>query len=66
MVAPRMFSTGAFFTARWPPGATAKIEQLRGRAEFHVRRQQEQGAISVKSYNYLRRDQRQQVLHGRP
>ena len=31
-------------------------------ALFHVRRQKEQGAISVKSYNYLGRDQRQQVL----
>lgn len=61
MLAPRMFSTGRILYGALFPGVTAKIDGYED-AEFHVRRQQEQGAISVKSYNYLRRDQRQQVL----
>lgn len=63
MLAPRMFSTGRILYGALFPGATAKIDSYED-AEFHVRRQQEQGAISVKSYNYLRRDQRQQVLEA--
>lgn len=61
MVAPRMFSTGRILYGALAAGVTAQIDGYED-AEFHVRRQQEQGAISVKSYNYLRRDQRQQVL----
>lgn len=60
-LAPRIFSTGRILYAGLFPGATAKIDDYED-ALFHVRRQQQQGAISVKSYNYLRRDQRQQVL----
>ena len=62
-VAPRIFSTGRILYAALSPGATAKIDSLED-AEFHVRRMQEAGAISVKSYNYLRREQRQQVLEA--
>jgi Tol biopolymer transport system component len=58
---PRIFSTGRILYAGLFPGATAKIDDYED-ALFHVRRQQQQGAISVKSYNYLRRDQRQQVI----
>ncbi len=43
------------------PGFTAKVDSLED-AEFHVRRLQEVGAISVKSYQQPRRDQRQQVV----
>lgn len=60
-LAPRIFSTGRILYGALAPGATAKVDGYED-ALFHVRRQQEQGAISVKSYNYLRRDQRQQVL----
>jgi len=60
-LAPRLFSTGRILYGALAPGATAKVDRYDD-ALFHVRRQQEQGAISVKSYNYLRRDQRQQVL----
>jgi Tol biopolymer transport system component len=63
MLAPRMYSTGRILYGALFPGATAKIDGYED-AEFHVRRQQDQGAISVKSYNYLRRDQRQQVLEA--
>lgn len=62
-VAPRIFSTGRILYGALSPGATAKIDSYED-AEFHVRRMQEAGAISVKSYNYLRRDQRQQVLEA--
>ncbi|MCA1779172.1 MAG: amidohydrolase family protein, partial [Xanthomonadaceae bacterium] len=60
-LAPRIFSTGRILYAGIAPGATARVNSYED-ALFHVRRQKEQGAISVKSYNYLRRDQRQQVL----
>lgn len=60
-LAPRIFSTGRILYAGLFPGATARIDDYED-ALFHVRRQQQQGAISVKSYNYLRRDQRQQVI----
>jgi Tol biopolymer transport system component/imidazolonepropionase-like amidohydrolase len=61
MLAPRMYSTGRILYGALAPSHTAKIDSYED-AEFHVRRQRDQGAISVKSYNYLRRDQRQQVL----
>ena len=61
MLAPRMYSTGRILYGALSAGATAKIDNYED-AEFHVRRHKELGAISVKSYNYLRRDQRQQVL----
>jgi len=60
-LAPRIFSTGRILYGALSPGATAKVGGYED-ALFHVRRQKEQGAISVKSYNYLGRDQRQQVL----
>jgi len=60
-LAPRIFSTGRILYGALAPGATARVDDYAD-ALFHVRRQKEQGAISVKSYNYLGRDQRQQVL----
>lgn len=63
MLAPRMYSTGRILYGALSAGYTAKIEDYED-AEFHVRRHRELGAISVKSYNYLRRDQRQQVLEA--
>jgi len=63
VVAPRIFSTGRILYGALSPGATAKVDEYED-ALFHVRRQKEQGAISVKSYNYLGRDQRQQVLEA--
>ena len=61
MLAPRMYSTGRILYGALFAGYTAKIDSYED-AEFHVRRHRDVGAISVKSYNYLRRDQRQQVL----
>jgi len=63
VLAPRIWSTGRILYGAISPGATARVEGYED-AEFHVRRQKELGAISVKSYNYLRRDQRQQVLEA--
>ncbi|MFO7763349.1 MAG: amidohydrolase family protein [Wenzhouxiangellaceae bacterium] len=62
-LAPRIFSTGRILYGALSPGATARVGEYED-ALFHVRRQKEQGAISVKSYNYLGRDQRQQVLEA--
>jgi Tol biopolymer transport system component/imidazolonepropionase-like amidohydrolase len=63
VLAPRLYSTGRILYGAIFPGVTARINDYDD-AEFHVRRQMELGAISVKSYNYLRRDQRQQVLEA--
>ncbi len=58
---PRTYSTGRILYGALAPGATAKITDLES-AEFHVRRLADAGAISVKSYNQLGRDSRQQVI----
>lgn len=61
IVAPRIFSTGTILYGAHVPGVTAKINSYED-ALFHVRRLKDVGAISVKSYNQPRRDQRQQVI----
>ena len=62
ITAPRIFSTGTILY-----GADAwfrsKVDSLED-ATRHVARQKALGAISVKSYNQPRRDQRQQVLQA--
>jgi Tol biopolymer transport system component/imidazolonepropionase-like amidohydrolase len=63
VVGPRVFSTGTILYGAHFPGYTAKIESLED-AEFHVRRLKDVGAISVKSYQQPRRDQRQQVIEA--
>ncbi|QIL90737.1 amidohydrolase family protein [Microbulbifer sp. SH-1] len=60
---PRIFSTGTILYGAKGPGYKAKINSLED-AEFHVSRLKEMGAISVKSYNQPRREQRQQVLEA--
>jgi Tol biopolymer transport system component/imidazolonepropionase-like amidohydrolase len=61
MVAPRIYSTGTILYGAHVPGYTASIDSLED-ATFHVRRLKEAGAISVKSYQQPRREQRQQVI----
>jgi imidazolonepropionase-like amidohydrolase len=61
IVGPRIFSTGTILYGANMPGLKAKIDSLDD-ARFHVRRLQDCGAISVKSYQQPRRDQRQMVL----
>jgi Tol biopolymer transport system component/imidazolonepropionase-like amidohydrolase len=61
MVAPRIFSTGTILYGAHDPGFTASIDSAED-AAFHVRRLKEVGAISVKSYQQPRRDQRQQII----
>ena len=63
IVAPRIFSTGTILYGADQPGYTARIKNLE-EASFHVRRLKDVGAISVKSYNQPRRDQRQQVIEA--
>ncbi|MBV1777288.1 amidohydrolase family protein [Burkholderiaceae bacterium DAT-1] len=60
VVAPRIFSTGTIlYGAKAPFTATINSEED---AQGHLKRQKAEGAISVKSYNQPRREQRQQVL----
>ncbi len=61
IVGPRIFSTGTILYGAHVPGYTASIDSFED-AKFHVRRLKDVGAISVKSYQQPRRDQRQQVI----
>ena len=61
IVAPRIYSTGTILYGAEGLGYKAIINNYED-AYFHVERLKEAGAISVKSYNQPRRDQRQQVL----
>ncbi len=61
IVTPRIFSTGTILYGAHAPGYSVKVDSLED-AEFHVRRMKDVGAISVKSYQLPRRDQRQQLL----
>jgi imidazolonepropionase-like amidohydrolase/Tol biopolymer transport system component len=59
---PRIYSTGSvLYGARTP--TTAQVNGLDD-ALTHLNRQKAEGAISVKSYQQPRRDQRQQVLEA--
>lgn len=60
ITAPRLFSTGTILYGA-ETDFQAQIDNLDD-ARFHLRRMKAAGAISVKSYNQPRRDQRQQVL----
>ena len=60
-VAPRTYSTGTILYGAEALGFKAIINNFED-AYFHVERLRDIGAISVKSYNQPRRDQRQQVL----
>ena len=60
ITSPRIFSTGTILYGATTP-FTAVIDSLDD-ARSHLRRMKAAGAISVKSYNQPRRDQRQQVI----
>jgi len=62
VVGPRIYSTGSILYGA-KAGVTAVINSVDD-ALTHLRRQQGEGAISVKSYNQPRREQRQQVLEA--
>jgi len=62
IVAPRIFSTGTILYGA-KGSFKAEIESLDD-ALSHLRRMKAAGAISVKSYNQPRRDQRQQVIEA--
>lgn len=61
IVAPRIYSTGTILYGAEAMGFKAIVND-KDDAFFHVQRLKDTGAISVKSYNQPRRDQRQQVL----
>ncbi len=62
IIAPRIFSTGTILYGAKAP-FTATIKSLDD-ALAHLRRLKAAGAISVKSYNQPRREQRQQILEA--
>lgn len=62
IIAPRIFSTGTILYGA-TTAFTAEVDSLED-AMSHLRRMKAVGAISVKSYNQPRRDQRQQVLEA--
>ena len=62
VVSPRIFSTGTILY-----GAKANFSAVINNLDdalTHLKRQKELGAISVKSYNQPRRDQRQQIIEA--
>ena len=63
MVAPRVFGTGTILYGAYVPGYSAEISDIDD-ARFHLQRLKDIGAISVKSYNQPRRDQRQQIIQA--
>lgn len=62
VLGPRIYSTGSILYGA-KAGATATVNNLDD-ALTHLKRQQGAGAISVKSYNQPRREQRQMVLEA--
>jgi imidazolonepropionase-like amidohydrolase/Tol biopolymer transport system component len=62
MVGPRIFSTGTILYGA-DSDSRALVNSLDD-ARSHIRRLKAVGAFSVKSYNLLRRDQRQQILRA--
>lgn len=60
ILAPRVYSTGTILYGA-DSRSTAKVDGLED-ALTHLRRQKSVGALSVKSYNLPRRNQRQQIL----
>ena len=61
ILGPRIFSTGTIVYGANSPTAYARIDSYED-AFFHLQRLKDMGAVSVKSYNQPRREQRQQVL----
>jgi imidazolonepropionase-like amidohydrolase/Tol biopolymer transport system component len=62
VLGPRIYSTGSILYGA-KGGSTAIVNKLDD-ALTHLRRQQDNGAISVKSYNQPRREQRQMLLEA--
>jgi len=63
LVAPRVFGTGTILYGAYVPGYSAEISSLED-AQFHLQRLKDIGAVSVKSYNQPRREQRQQIIQA--
>jgi Tol biopolymer transport system component/imidazolonepropionase-like amidohydrolase len=63
LVAPRVFGTGTILYGAYVPGYSAEVNSLED-ALFSVQRLKDAGAISVKSYNQPRREQRQQIIEA--
>jgi len=61
IVGPRIFAVGTILYGAKAAGYTAKVDNLDD-AKFHIQRLKDLGAISVKSYQQPRRDQKQQMI----
>jgi imidazolonepropionase-like amidohydrolase/Tol biopolymer transport system component len=62
-ISPRIFSTGKILYGAKASGYTSKVNNLED-AKFHLQRLKDLGAISVKSYQQPRRDQKQQMIEA--
>ncbi len=62
VLGPRIFSTGSILYGA--KGSVNAVVNSLDDALTHLRRQRDNGAISVKSYNQPRRDQRQMILEA--
>lgn len=63
LLAPRIFGTGTILYGAYVPGYSAETNSIED-ARFHIQRLNDAGAISVKSYNQPRRNQRQQIIQA--
>lgn len=63
LVASRVFGTGTILYGAYVPGYSAETNSLED-ARFHLQRLKDIGAVSVKSYNQPRREQRQQIIQA--
>lgn len=63
LLAPRVFGTGTILYGAYVPSYSAETNSLED-AQFHLQRLKDVGAISVKSYNQPRREQRQQIIQA--
>lgn len=63
VVGPRTWSTGTILYGALAKGYTAEVNSYDD-AVFHLQRLKDLGAISVKSYNHLQRDVRQQIIEA--
>ena len=63
VLGPRVFSTGKIVYGANNPSLRSVVDSPEA-AEFHVRRLKDAGAISIKSYNQLRRDSRQYIVNA--
>jgi Tol biopolymer transport system component/imidazolonepropionase-like amidohydrolase len=63
ILAPRIFSTGRILYGSKGAGSHVDVDSYE-EAKFHIQRMKDVGAVSVKSYQLPRRDERQMVIEA--